>query len=129
MLPLLLAACSGNPAVVLAPLPAAWASLECVGRGLDARGYDVRVSAKDPNLIVAVQLQAGVSPGIRRDILQVRRVADRMGTSLRATAWAVDYSPGFQTPITTVTKPSPQVLTDAREVLQACGAQGDGHRD
>ena len=124
MLPLLLAACSGNPAVVLAPVPAAWASLECVGRGLDARGYDVRLAAKDPNLIVAVALSFR-----RRDIVQVRRATDRTGTSLRASAWAVEYSPGFQDPITTVSKPSPQVLADAREVLQACGAHEDSHRD
>lgn len=120
----LLAACSGNPAVELAPVPAAWASFECVGRGFDARGYDVRLSARDPNLLVAVALSRQ-----GRDIIQVRRVADRTGTSLRATAWAVEYSPGFQRSITTVTKPSPQVLADARAVLQACAANGAGHRD
>lgn len=120
MLPLLLAACSGNPAVELAPVPAAWSSFECVGRRLDTRGYDVRLSARDPNLIVAVALSRQ-----RRDIIQVRRVADRTGTSLRATAWGIEYSPGFQVPITTVTQPSPQVLADAREILQACGVHGE----
>lgn len=124
LLPLLLAACSGNPAVELAPVPAAWASLECAGRGLDARGYKVRLSTRDPNLIVAVALSFR-----RRDIIQVRRVADRTGTSLHATAWAVEYSPGFQRSITTVTKPSPQALADARGVLKACGANGTSHRD
>jgi hypothetical protein len=81
----------------------------------DRRLDDVRLSAREPNLIVAVALGFR-----RRDIIRVRRVADRTGTSLHATAWEVQYSPGFQQPITTVTEPSPQVLADAREVLHAC---------
>jgi hypothetical protein len=131
MLPLLVAACSRNPAVVLSPVPAAWSSLECVGRGLDARGYEVRLPARDPNVMVAERRQGSVSSGARRDILQVRRVADRTGTWLRGSAWGVEYSPGFQgdfSQMAVVTDPSPQVLADAREVLQECGAHAESPR-
>jgi len=115
--------CSADPTVILPPVPAAWGGLECVGRALDERGYDVQVSSRDASVLSAERRRGRLGGGARREFIQVRRVADKDGVSLRTRVWAVAYYEGFSESLrqnAVVTEASQETLADAQAALEGC---------